>query len=151
MAQYRAISRLTGIQNLPQEFGEAVDKLKRKVLIEMAISIAGRSPVDSGYYARNHTVALRSGSFTRNKARPDDVPRRSKGQAVDVAGARNDGLSKMLGEISGINIKSNNFVFRNPMLYAGLVEGKYGVYAQTRREMTAIVREAVQNIRIKGV
>ena len=146
MVQARAISNLTGLQNLDKKLGAAVDELKRNVLTRMATTIVEASPVDSGYYVRNHTLALRSGSFRATQTRPDSAPRRTKGDPVDVAAAKAAGLSKLMGEIGAINIKSNNFVFRNPMLYANLVEGLRGAYAQARRDMTSVVREEVQKL-----
>lgn len=146
MAQMRVLTKGSGLQQVVDEVSQDVDSLKRQILTEMASVIANNSPVDSGTYVTEHQVALRSGSFSASKERSDDIPRLSRGEAVDVSRARQQGFENMLGDISGININSTNFVFRNPMLYAGIIEGRDAVYAQARREAAQIIKNAIQSL-----
>lgn len=150
MVQMLVITKRSGTDRLIRDFPDKVDTIKRRILEQMAGEIAVNSPVDSGEYVTNHRVALRSGSFTANRSRPDGIPRISKGDTVDVQAKAQEGLENMLAQIASINIKSENFVFRNPMLYARLVEGKYAVYAQARKNAAQFVREAVQEVRRGG-
>lgn len=147
MVQMRVITRRDGIEQALRDVGPAIDRMKTLLLEDMAQQIAETSPVDSGEYVKNHQVRLRSGSFRPNKPRSDKLPRISKGDPVNAQAARAEGLQNMLSDIASINIKSENFVFRNPMLYSRIVEGNRAVYAQARASAAAMIREVVARSR----
>jgi hypothetical protein len=145
---------------IAKELGQQVGALKYRTLVSMAETIAQTSPVDSGTYARNHEVALRSGSFAANVMRDPDAPRRSKGEAVNVQAARDAGLQGMMDDINGFGLLNaaggirsladpdqSNFVFRNPVDYASVVEARDAVYARTRREVSNAISDAVSAVR----
>jgi len=150
MVQMRVITKTSGLDQVIRELPEQMAEIKRSVMEQMAADIALNSPVDSGEYVTNHQVRLRSGSFTPNKMRPDNLPRRSKGDTVDVSAKQQQGYENMLADIAAIDLSSNNFVFRNPMLYARIIEGEYGVYAQARKKAAQAVQKAVQQQARRG-
>ena len=150
MVQVRVQTKGMDLNKIAKELEQDVQDLKEQTLTSMAETIAQASPVDSGYYARNHEVGLRSGSFQASSVRPSNAPRRSKGDAVDVQSARSTGLQNMLEDIANIDLTSENFVFRNPMVYSNFVETEHAVYARARRDVSRILAEAVANIRARN-
>ena len=146
MVQMRVQVKGMDFGRMADQVGMEFDELKRNTLTSMAELIASTSPVDSGYYARNHEVALRSGSFAATETRPEDAPRRSKGQAVDEAAARAAGFASMLAGINSRSMDSPNFVFRNRMAYSGLVEAEHAVYARARMEVPAAIESHIQTM-----
>ena len=146
MVQIRVQTRGMDFSRMAQELEQDIRDLKKNTLESMASTIAQVSPVDSGFYARNHQVAMRSGSFAAMKQRPDSAPRRSKGQAVDEAAARTAGLQSMMSGIASIDLDGESFVFRNPMSYSALVEAEHAVYGRTIRETAAIIDQEIARI-----
>jgi formylmethanofuran:tetrahydromethanopterin formyltransferase len=147
MVQMRVVTKLSGIDQVLRDFPDQVDQIKRDVLEEMAKEVALNSPVWGGDYVTNHQIGLRSGSFTASKTGTPFPPRLSESEAETK---RQEGYESLLRDISAINIKSENFVVRNRMTYAGIVEGNYGVYAQARKAAAIAVREAVERARRTG-
>jgi len=150
MVQVRVKTRGMDFDQIAKDLEQDVTKLKRNTLTSIAEVIAQTSPVDSGEYARNHEVSLRSGSFAATKTRDDNLPRRSRGQTVNEQAARKEGLDNM---ISGINRvvdgESSNFVFRNPMAYSSLVETEHAVYSRARREVVEILKAEAAKLRTR--
>lgn len=144
MVQYRAIDKGARMEDVIREFGRDVEELKREVLTSMAENIAQTSPVDTGTYARNHQVRLRSGSFQPSVTIPENAPRH-----VDPGPPRSDGLQKMLADIAGMDMSKNTFVFRNATTHARFVEEKRAVYAQVRREVNRMIQDALYKVRAK--
>lgn len=147
MVQVRVVTKGLDFSQIAEELQQDMESLKRNTLTGMAEVIAQTSPIDSGYYAANHEVALRSGSYVANKQRPDDASRRSRGEAPAIPDAREKGLSNMLSDIASIDMSKSTFVFRNPMTYSSLVEAEHAVYARARREVTQLVTQAVSQVR----
>lgn len=143
MVQMRVITKGNGISDLLRQLPDQVDQIKIDVLTQMATDIALDSPVYTGEYARNHQLALRSGSFSAHETRKTDTPV-PLGQQDSI---RQEAADRLAAQVKSINIKSENFVFRNPMFYASVVEGDYGVYAQARKKAAQAVQEAVQRAR----
>ena len=145
-----------------RELRQQVGALKYRTLVNMAESIADASPVDSGNYARNHEVALRSGSFTPDGIRPKSDSRISRDGSAQYPNAKSEGLNGMLDDIKGFGLLNRagsirsladpgqeNFVFRNRMTYAKFVEVKHAVYAQTRNLVKLAIDDAVASVRSK--
>jgi hypothetical protein len=160
MVQMKVFTKGMNIEEQAQELRQQIGALKYRTLVSMAETIAQTSPVDSGTYARNHEVGLRSGSFTANVVRDPNAPRRSKGQPVDVQGARDAGLQGMMDDINSFGLLNaaggirsladpdqSNFVFRNPVEYASAVEARDAVYSRTRREVGNAISDAVSAVR----
>jgi len=158
--QMRVTVKGMNIEEQSRELGQQVSSLLYNTLNSIAEVIAQTSPVDSGTYARNHEVALRSGSFTPDVIRDPDAPRLSRGAAVDVEAARAAGLAGMKADIDAFGLVNNagrqlgsiayteqNFVFRNPVTYASKVEELDGVYALAKREVGNAIAESVAKVR----
>lgn len=157
--QMRVTVKGMNIEEQSRELGQQVSSLLYNTLNSIAEVIAQTSPVDSGTYARNHEVALRSGSFTPDVIRDPDAPRLSRGAAVDVEAARAAGLAGMKADIDGFGLLNNagqirsladaeqNFVFRNPVTYASKVEERDGVYALAKREVGNAIADSVAKVR----
>lgn len=147
--QFRVQRKGLDFNKIAEEIGMDVKELKKRTLTKMATDIARSSPVDSGYYARNHEVALRSGSFQSSGIRPNDVPKKSRGEPVNESAAREEGLRFMLEDIQQVDLSSENFVFRNIMAYSGIVEGEHAVYARAARDVGQAIQETARDIRNK--
>lgn len=147
MVQVRVQTKGMDLNKIAEQIGQDVRDLKKNTLTSMAEVIAGASPVDSGTYAENHEVALRSGSFSANVIRDPSRPRRSRGEAVNAQAFRDFGLRGMLGDIAALDLDSENFVFRNPVAYANFVEAEHAVYSRARREVGQILAAEVAKIR----
>lgn len=160
MTQARAISKNMDFDVIAKQLRQQVGALKYRTLNNMAEVISQASPVDSGNYARNHEVALRSGSFTADGVRPSSHSRVSREGSPEYPNARQEGLDGMKADINGFGLLNaagavrsladpgqDNFVFRNNMVYASAVEGEHGVYARARREVNALVNDAVASAR----
>lgn len=147
MVQVRVVRKGMDFNKIAEEIGMDVKELKKRTLTKMATDIARNSPVDSGYYARNHEVGLRSGSFQANAIRPNDAPRKSRGEPVNESAAREEGLRFMLDDIQQVDLASENFVFRNIMNYARYVEGEHAVYARAIRDVSQAIQETARDIR----
>ena len=140
MVQYRAISKTLPLAEMMRLYEMNVKESKKAILTSMAEVIAQTSPVDTGTYARNHTVTIRSGSFSPSVQIPDGAPRK-----VPAGPPRNDGLQKMLSEINTDRIlESENIVFRNETTHAVYVEREHNVYSRARNEVNNIIRDAVR-------
>jgi len=154
MTQMRVQRKGLDFNKVADEIGIDIKRLKEGTMVQMAGVIAANSPVDSGYYVKNHEVALRSGSFKSNAIRPPDAERNSRGGNVSAASARQEGFNLMVEEIKQLDLASENFVFRNRMAYAGLIEagetgdktGSPPVYASAAREAPRIIQEVAQKI-----
>ena len=156
MAQAKAFVKNMDFDVIARDLRQQVGALKYRTLVSMAEDISQRSPVDSGYYASTHEVALRSGSYTSTQVRPEEASRVSREGVPEIPDARSKGLENMMADIRGFGLLNaagavrsladpgqNNFVFRNPMEYADKVEAEHGVYAQTKREVAAMINDAV--------
>jgi hypothetical protein len=146
MVQFRAITKTLPVDKMMEMFEKNAREVKREVLTEMASIIAQTSPVDTGTYARNHTVTIRSGSFQPTVKIPPGAPRK-----VPKGPPRDQGLNKMLSEINTERVlDSDNVVFRNEATHAVYVERLDNVYAKARREYTNIVRDAIAKLGMKS-
>lgn len=156
MVQMRVFTKGMSMEDQAKALRQQIGALKYRTLVNIADLIADTSPVDSGTYARNHEVALRSGSFVPNVVRDPDAPRRSRGQSVDVQAAREFGRSAMKADIDSFGLLNaaggirsladpdqNNFVFRNRVTYAAKVEEKHAVYSQSKVEVGNAIADAV--------
>ena len=156
MVQVKVFTKGMSIDDQAKALAQDIGALKYRTLNNMADLIADTSPVDSGTYARNHEVALRSGSFKSNVVRDPNAPRISRGESVDVQGAREAGRAAMKADINGFGLlnaagsirsladpEQNNFVFRNAVAYASYVEAEHAVYSQARREIGNAISDAV--------
>ena len=131
-----------------------IEELKRETMLDMAQTISDNSPVDSGTYAVNHEVRLRSGSFQATKTRPDERSRVSRDGRAHIPNAREIGLRNMQDDINSLDLSKSTFVFRNPMAYAALIEagetgdvtGSPPVYGATLREAPAIIDRVARAI-----
>jgi len=140
MVQYRAISKTLPLNEMMRLYEMNVKESKKAILTSMAEVIAQTSPVDTGTYARNHTVTIRSGSFSPSVQKPDNAPRK-----VPAGPPRSDGLQKMLSEISTDRVlDSENIVFRNETIHAVYVEREDKVYARARNEVNNAIKDAVR-------
>jgi len=147
MVQVRVVRKGLDFDQIAKDIGMDVKELKKRTLTKMATDIARSSPVDSGNYARNHEVALRSGSFQAGGIRPDSDSRISRDGTAQYPNAQEEGLRFMLEDIQQVDLASENFVFRNIMAYAGIVEGKHAVYARAVRDVGQTIQEEVRKIR----
>lgn len=147
MVQVRVQTKGMDLNKIAEEIGQDIRDLKKNTLISMAEVIAGASPVDSGNYARNHEVALRSGSFQAGGIRPDSDSRISRDGAAQYPNAKEEGLRFMLEDIQQVDLASENFVFRNIMNYAKYVEAEHAVYSRARREVGQILAAEVAKVR----
>jgi hypothetical protein len=156
MTQAKAFVKNMDFDVIARDLRQQVGALKYRTLVNMAEVISQVSPVDSGYYASTHEVALRSGSYTSNQVRPEEASRVSREGSPEIPDARNKGFENMKADIDGFGLLNaagavrsladpgqNNFVFRNPMEYSSIVEAEHGVYAQTKREVARLVNDAV--------
>jgi hypothetical protein len=146
MVQMRVVTKRDGLEQALKEFPQQVEQIKTDVMEAMASEIALESPVWSGAYVTSHQVGLRSGSFSARASRESNE-KISEGEA---AAKRQEGYESMMNQIAALNKKSDNFVFRNPLFYASIVEGNYGVYAKARKAAVQAVVEAVQRARRPG-
>jgi len=154
MAQYRVKRSGADFEQVAKQFSIDVQELKRETMLDMAKTISMNSPVDSGTYAVNHEVRLRSGSFQATKTRPDDRSRLSRDGRAHIPNAREIGLRNMQDDINSLDLSKDTFVFRNPMVYAALIEAKVTgdktgnppVYAATVREAPAIIDRVARAI-----
>jgi hypothetical protein len=154
MTQIKVSRKGVSFDEMAKQFGINVEQLKKETMYGIANKIAVNSPVDSGTYAVNHEVALRSGSFQANKTRPDDRSRESRDGVAHIPNARQIGLQNMVDDINSVDISKNTFVFRNPMAYAAMIEagetgdktGSPPVYASAAREAPRIIQEVAQRI-----
>ena len=147
MVQVRAVRKGLDFDQIAKDLEQDVQELKADFMGSMAEVIAQTSPIDSGNYARSHEVALRSGSFVARKQRPDSDSRISREGSPQYPNARQEGEQAMKADIASIDLSKNTFVFRNPMTYASLVEAEHAVYAQAKREVTALLMQSVANVR----
>ena len=147
MVQFRVVRKGMDFNKLAEEIGMDVKELKKRTLTKMATDIARNSPIDSGNYARNHEVALRSGSFQAGGIRPDSDKRLSRDGQAQYPNAREEGLKFMLEEIQKVDLASENFVFRNIMNYARYVEGEFAVYARAITDISQAIQETARDIR----
>jgi len=158
--QARAFTKGKTLDEQAEALGQQLGALKYRALVNMAEVISQTSPVDSGNYARNHEVTLRSGSFQPDAVRPDSDSRISRDGAAQYPNAKTEGFENMLADIQGFGLlnragavrsladpQQNNFVFRNRMVYANFVEQEHAVYAQARREVTNAIADAVAKVR----
>ena len=146
MVQYRAISKTLPVKQLEDMFNKNAREIKRGVMESIAEVIAQTSPVDTGTYARNHTVTIRSGSFQPTVQIPENAPRR-----VPEGPPRADGLNKMLSEINTDRIlDSDNVVFRNETTHAVYVERERGVYRRARNEVNNMVKDTLAKLGMKS-
>jgi len=158
--QMRVFTKGMSIEEQAKNLRQDIGALKYRTLVNMADLIADTSPVDSGTYARNHEVALRSGSFKPDVIRDPEAPRISRGQSVDVQAAREAGRAGMKADIDSFGLlnaagsirsladpEQNNFVFRNPVVYAKYVEAEHAVYSQAKREIGTAISDAVASRR----
>lgn len=149
MVQVKVQRKGMDFSKIAQELSIDIKELKKETMQDMAVQIALNSPVDTGYYVRNHEVRLRSGSFQANKTKPADAKKSANPNA-----ARQDGLNNMFADIESLDLDKNTFVFRNKMAYAALIEagvtgdvtGNPPVYAATVREAPRIIQEVAQRI-----
>lgn len=154
MTQFKVQRRGVDLNKAAEQWGIDVKELKEGVLSEMADMLVALSPVDSGTYVKNHEIGLRSGSFMATGRRDPNVPRISRGDAVDVSGAKTTGRQLLADDIAQVDLAAESFVIRNIMEYAGLIEaGVTGrktdnppVYAATVREAPRMVQEVAQRI-----
>jgi len=155
VVQIKVTRKGVSIDDMAKRFGIDAKELARETMYGIANQIAVNSPVDSGTYAVNHEVALRSGSFQANKVRPEDRSRESRDGVAHIPNARQIGLQNMVDDINSIvEGKSQNYVFRNPMAYAAMIEagetgnktGSPPVYASAAREAPRIIQEVAQRI-----
>lgn len=147
MVQVRVNTKGLDFKQIADDLKQDIQNLKRGTLTSMAEVISQTSPVDSGYYAANHEVALRSGSYQSMKQRPAGASRRSKGQVPEIPDAKSKGLANMLSNIAAIDMSKDTFVFRNPMTYSSMVEAEHAVYARARREVAQILQAEVAKVR----
>lgn len=158
--QIKAFTKGKTIDEQATALGQQLGALKYRALVNMAEVISQTSPVDSGNYARNHEVALRSGSFQADGIRPDNDKRISRDGSAQYPNAKAEGLEGMKQDINGFGLlnraggirsladpQQSNFVFRNRMEYANFVEQEHAVYAQARREVMALIAESVAQVR----
>lgn len=149
MTQVKVQRKGMDFDQIAKELKIDVQELKKETMQGMAVEIAVNSPVDSGYYVRNHEVRLRSGSFQANKTKPANAPKSSNPNA-----ARQDGVSNMFADIEALDLSKDTFVFRNAMAYAAMIEagvtgdvtGNPPVYASAAREAPRIIQEVAQRI-----
>ena len=147
MVQVRVVRKGMDFNKIAEEIGVDVKELKKRTLTKMATDIARSSPVDSGNYARNHEVGLRSGSFQAGGIRPDSDKRLSRDGQAQYPNAQEEGLRFMLEDIQQVDLASENFVFRNIMNYARYVEGEHAVYARAIRDVPQTIQETARDIR----
>lgn len=160
MVQVAVFTKGMSIEDQANALSQDIGALKYRTLNNMADLIADTSPVDSGTYARNHEVALRSGSFSPNVVRDPNAPRISKGDPVNVQAARDAGRAAMKADIDSFGLlneaggirsladpQKNSFVFRNAVTYTAIVESEYAVYSQARREVGNAISDAVASRR----
>ena len=157
--QAKAFTKGMKIDEQAKRLRQQVGALKYRTLVNMAELISQTSPVDSGNYARNHEVAVRSGSFQADGIRPDSDSRISREGSAQYPNARSEGLEGMMADIQGFGLlnragqirsladSEQNFVFRNRMSYANFVEREHQVYAQARREIGNAIADAVAQVR----
>lgn len=157
--QAKAFTKGMKIEEQAKALRQQVGALKYRTLVNMAEVISQTSPVDSGNYARNHEVALRSGSFQADGVRPDSDSRVSREGSPQYPNAKTEGFEGMLADIQGFGLLNRagqvrsladpeqNFVFRNRMEYANFVEREYAVYAQARREVSNAIADAVAQVK----
>jgi len=154
MVQYSVKRSGADFAKVAKDLEIDIEELKRETMLDMAKTISMNSPVDSGTYAVNHEVRLRSGSFQATKTRPDERSRVSRDGKAHIPNAREIGLRNMQDDIGGLDLSKDTFVFRNPMAYAGLIEaqatgdktGNPPVYAATVREAPAIIDRVARAI-----
>lgn len=160
MVQMKVQVKGLDLDSIAGELGQQVGALKYRTLVNMAESIAKASPVDSGNYARNHEVGLRSGSFKPDGIRPNEHSRVSRDGVAQYPNAREEGLQGMLDDINGFGLLNkaggirsladpqlSTFVFRNRMTYAKYVEQRDAVYAQTRNLVKIALDDALNQVR----
>ena len=139
MVQFVAISKTLPLAKMQEMFGQSAREAKRNVMTNIAEVIAQTSPVDTGTYARNHTVSIRSGSFQPSVRIPENAPKR-----VPAGPPRSEGLARMIAEINTDRIMdSNNVVFRNEATHAVYVEREFNVYSRARNEINNMVKASV--------
>ena len=140
MVQFRAISKTLPISKVQEMFDQSAREVKRNVMTDIAENIAQTSPVDTGTYARNHTVSIRSGSFQPTVQIPENAPKK-----VPAGPPRAEGLSRMIAEINTDRIlSSDNVVFRNEATHAVYVERAFNVYSRARNEINNMVKASVK-------
>ena len=154
----RVFTKGMSIEDQAKQLRQDIGALKYRTLNAMADLIADTSPVACGTYAKNHEVALRSGSFSPNVVRDPSAPRRSKGEAVNAEAAKDFGRKAMKDDINSFGLLNaagairsladpdqNNFVFRNNTVYANFVEAEHAVYARARREVAQVIAASARN------
>lgn len=158
MVQYRAITKTLKAEELAALYNKNVDEVTYNALLSMAEVIAQTSPVDTGTYARNHEVGLRSGSFQADVVIDPKAPRK-----VAKGPPREYGLARMIEDIQSFGLLSEpsgtvggladpgqkNYVFRNRTTHAKYVEQRDKVYAQSRREVNNVINEALAKAGMK--
>ena len=158
MVQMRVTRKGVSFDEMSKQFGIDIDQLKKETMYGIANEIAVNSPVDSGTYAVNHEVGLRSGSFEATKTRPDDRSRESRDGVAHIPNARQIGLTNMVNDIDSLDLSKDTFVFRNPMAYAAMIEagltgdktGRPPVYASAKREASRIIQQVAQKIKSRS-
>lgn len=153
MVQFRAIDRRRNPQQLMRQFTQNKEQLQKEVYREIAEEIADvtrqaairaenprRGAVDTGTYARNQDVALRSGSFS------GDASSHGKTRGVAPGPPIRAGLNQMLEGIESLPPKADNVVFRNHAAHAGIVERDYKIYAQARNTAPQIIKSVAARL-----
>lgn len=142
MVQYKAITRGLRADQVAAELAKDVQEFKRDVMISTAEVIAQTSPVDTGTYARNHRVMLRSGSFVPRVQIPENAPRK-----VPPGPPRSEGLARMMADIAALDLSKNTFVFRNEAVHSPFVEARNNVYSAARADVYNAVQTALNKLR----
>lgn len=146
MTQFRAISKTLPFKQMEEMFDKNARELKRGVMESIAEVIAQTSPVDTGTYARNHTVSIRSGSFQPSVRIPENAPRK-----VPPGPPQKVGLARMIAEINTDRIlNSDNVVFRNEATHAVYVERLDNVYRKARNEVNNAVKDTLARLGMKS-
>lgn len=128
-------------------FREKVGRAKKTVLADLATSIVGFSPVDTGNYVLSHDIV--SGTeppplqptLTYSEGLTPNQPRERK---------HSEARTKLMGQIEGIPDEHDHFLIWNNAEYGSLVEyvgwrntPPYYVYAQAAAELPEVFRKHV--------
>jgi len=135
------------IEKKLQAAKDEIRDIEDEALLQAAIWVATRSPVDTGTYVKNHTIGL------GNSLPPAPVTNSTnQPKSLDPNGDIQSAISDMYAQILSLPDERKRVSIGNTSDHAEEVEYThgYGVYASLRAAWVQLKEEAVNKVRSKG-
>lgn len=140
MPQIKTFSKRSG------NFRQLSESLQKAVLSKMVEKAVVVSPVDTAAYVDSFGFNNPQGFNSKER------PRQRPGPSTDVTAAKARNVARLQAEVESLDV-SGAVVFGNGAPHAAIVESGtsrqsgYQVFAQVRREFSAIARQALREVK----